>query len=168
LAATIAIAGGVAGLALGIDSYRGSQRHIDSFERVAIPGAMALQISEPTGRVLYYEGDDTVRFNHLSITVTDPAGAPVEVNRYVGEMIYETLDLTHGRAVATFNATQTGTYDIDVIGVDTGQLVVGDSFSRRALPGVLTGLAIAGVSIIAGFVLWLLTLIQRSQRGTDR
>jgi hypothetical protein len=164
LAAVIAIVGLVAGVAFGVVSYTDSQDRIDDFDRVSIPGRMAVQLDEATGRVMYYEGSNTIRFNELSIAVTDPAGTPVDVSPYEGEMIYETGDLTQGRAVATFDASEPGTYEIAVSGIDSGQLVVGESFSGRALPGVLAALAIAGLSVIAGSVLWLRTLIKRSQR----
>jgi hypothetical protein len=162
LAAVIAIVGLVAGVAFGVMSYRDSQDRIDDFDRVSIPGTMSVQLDEATGRVMYYEGTDTIRFNELSIAVTDPAGTPVDVSPYDGEMIYETGDLTQGRAVATFDVSEPGTYEIAVSGIDSGQLVVGESFSGRALPGVLAGLAIAGLSVTAGFVLWLLTFVMRS------
>lgn len=148
-------------------SYRDSQDRIDDFDRVSIPGTMTVQLDEATGRVMYYEGSDTIRFNELTIAVTDPAGSPVDVSPYEGEMIYESLNPAQGRAVATFDASEPGTYEIAVSGVDSGHLVVGESFSGRALPGVLAGLAIAGLSVIAGFVLWLRTLIRRSQRTTN-
>ena len=162
LAAVIAIVGLVVGVAFGVMSYRDSQDRIDDFDRVSIPGTMSVQLDEATGRVMYYEGTDTIRFNELSIAVTDPAGTPVDVSPYDGEMIYETGDLTQGRAVATFDVSEPGTYEIAVSGIDSGQLVVGESFSGRALPGVLAGLAIAGLSVTAGFVLWLLTFVMRS------
>jgi hypothetical protein len=110
---------------------------------------------------------DTIRFNELSIAVTDPAGTPVDVSPYDGEVIYEAVDSTEGRAVATFDAPEPGTHEIAVSGIDNGQLVVGESISGRALPGVLAGLAIAGLSVTAGFVLWLLTFIKRSQRSIN-
>jgi hypothetical protein len=99
---------------------------------------------------MYYEGGDTIRFNELTIAVTDPAGSPVDVSQYEGEMIYETGDLTQGRAVATFDASERGSYKIAVSGVDSGQLVVGESFSGRALPGVLAGLAIGHSLDVSG------------------
>ena len=106
---------------------------------------------------------DTIRFNETSIAVTDPAGTPVDVGPYDGEMIYASVDSTQGRAVATFDASEPGSYEIAVSGIDSGQLVVGESFSGRALPGVLAGLAVAGLSVTAGFVVWLLTFIKRRQ-----
>lgn len=167
LAALIAIVGLVAGVAFGVMSYRDAQARIDDFDRMSIPGTMTVQLDKATGRVMYYEGSNTIRLNELTIAVTDPAGTPVDVSPYDGEMIYETVDSTQGRAVATFDASEPGTYQIAVSGVDSGQLVVGESFSSRALPGVLAGLAIAGLSVTAGFVLWLLTFIKRSQRTTN-
>ena len=165
LAAVIAIVGLVAGVAFGVMSYRDSQARIDDFDRMSIPGTMSVQLDEATGRVMYYEGTDTIRFNELSIAVTDPAGTPVDVSPYDGEVVYEAVDSTQGHAVATFDAPEPGTHEIAVSGIDNGQLVVGESISGRALPGVLARLAIAGLSVTAGFVLWLLTFIKRSQRS---
>ena len=102
-----------------------------------------------------------MRFDDLAIAVADPRGAPVDVEPYEGEMIYETLDLTQGRAVATFDAPRAGTYYVAVSGVDAGQLTVGDSFAGRALPDVLTGLGIAVLGVVVGLALWLVTFIKR-------
>ena len=75
LAGVIAVVGLVSGVALGLSSYRDWQRHIDTFDRVTVPGAMTVQLDEADGRVLYYEGDDNIRFDDLTIIVTDPAGS---------------------------------------------------------------------------------------------
>ncbi len=103
-----------------------------------------------------------MRFDDLTIAVRDPAGSPVDVAPYRGELIYEKVDLTQGRAVATFDAQRAGIYEIQVSGVSIGRLVVGDSYARRALPGVVSGLAIAAVSVVAGLVLWLVTFDRRA------
>ena len=55
-------------------SYRDSQARIDDFDGVSSPGTMTVQLDEATGRVMYYEGSDTIRFNELTIAATDPAG----------------------------------------------------------------------------------------------
>ncbi|HEU4542156.1 MAG TPA: hypothetical protein VFR23_13595 [Jiangellaceae bacterium] len=54
---------------------------------MSIPGTTTVQLDEATGRVMYYEGSDTIRFNELTIAVTGPAGTPVDVSPYEGEMI---------------------------------------------------------------------------------
>ena len=118
-------------------------------------------MDEPGQQVVYYEGDESVGIDDLVVGIIDPAGATVAVASYEGELIYETTDLTLGRAIASFDAAQTGAYAIEVIGVATGQITVGQSFSRLALPGILVGLAIAGLSLVAGFVLWLFGIVKR-------
>jgi len=95
------------------------------------------------------------------VSITDPAGTTVAMAPYEGELIYETKDLTLGRAIASFDTTQIGDYDVEVSGIDIGQVTVGESFSRLALPGVLAGLVIAGLSLVAGFVLWLYSILRR-------
>jgi len=157
----IAVIGLVAGLAIGITSYQDSQQQIDSFARVALPGTVTVQVDEPADLVVYYEGRETVGLDDLVVSITDPVGSTVAVAPYEGELIYETTDLILGRAIASFDATNIGAYEIEVTGVDTGQVTVGESFSRLALPGVLAGLVIAGFSLVAGFALWLYSILKR-------
>jgi hypothetical protein len=157
----VAVVGVAAGLMLGITSYQDSQQKIDSFARMSVPGTVTVQVDEPGQRVVYYEGDENVGIDDLVIGIIDPTGATVAIAKYEGELIYETTDLTLGRAVASFDAAQTGVYKIEVSGIDTGQVTVGESFSRLALPGVLAGLAIAILSLLAGFVLWLFSIVRR-------
>jgi hypothetical protein len=151
----------VAGLVLGITSYQNSQQKIDTFARVSVPGTVTVRVDEPGQQVVYYEGDTSVGIDDLVVSITDPAGATVAVAPFEGELIYETTDLTQGRALASFEATQIGAYEIEVSGIDTGQVTVGESFALLALPGVLAGLAIAGLSLLAGFVLWLYSILRR-------
>jgi hypothetical protein len=157
----VAVVGLAAGLVLGITSYQDSQQEIDTFARVAVPGTVTIQVDEPGQQVVYHEGDQRVGLDDLVVSVADPAGATVAVAPYEGELIYETTDLTLGRAIASFDATRIGAYQLEVRGIDTGQVTVGESFALLALPGVLAGLAIAGLSLVAGFVLWLYSILRR-------
>jgi hypothetical protein len=157
----VAAVGLVAGLAFGVSSYQDSQQQIDTFARMSLPGTVTVQIDEPGQLVVYYEGDQSVSLDDLVVDILDPAGATVATAPYEGELIYETTDLTLGRAIASFDAAQIGAYDVEVRGVDTGQVTVGESFSRLALPGVFAGLAIAGLSLVAGLVLWLFSIWRR-------
>ena len=157
----IAAVGLVAGLAIGITSYQDSQQEIDTFARTSVPGTATVQVDEPGRQVIYYEGDESVGLDDLTVGIIDPAGETVPVFSYEGELIYETTDLTLGRAIASFEASQIGAYEIEVSGVDKGQVTVGESFSRLALPGVFVGLMIAGLSLVAGFVLWVFRIVRR-------
>jgi hypothetical protein len=67
---------------------------------------VSVAITEPADQVIYYEGDETVTFHDLTLNVTDPAGDVVTTQRYDGTLAYEKLDLTKGRALATFRADE--------------------------------------------------------------
>ena len=126
LAAVIAVVGAGAGLTIGLTAYWDGPRQIDTFDGVPIPGTRTVQLDEPGGRVVYYEGDKT-QFGDVTIAITDPAGTPMAVDRYEGEMIYDAPDSTQGRALATFDGAEPGVYTVVVSGVDTGRLTIGDS-----------------------------------------
>lgn len=157
----VAVVGLAVGLGFGITSYRNSQQMIDTFSRTSVPGTMTVQVDEPGQRVVYYEGGQNVSLGELVVTIIGPVGSTVAVAPYETELIYETTDLTLGRAIASFDAAQIGDYEIEVGGVDSGQVTVGESFARIALPGVLGGLAIAGLSLLAGLALWLFPILRR-------
>jgi hypothetical protein len=156
----VATVGLVAGLALGTTSYLGSQQEIDGFARMSVPGTVIVQVDEPGPQVVYYEGEESV-IDNMVVAVTDPDGAAVAIAPYEAELIYETSDLTLGRAIASFDAETIGAYDVEVSGTDSGHITVGDSVARLALPGVLAGLAIAGLSLVGGFSLWLYSILRR-------
>ena len=157
----MAVVGQAVGLVFGVISYQDSQQMIDTFSRISVPGTVTVQVDEPGQRVVYYEGDQSVSLGDLAVTIIDPVGSTVAVAPYEGELIYETTDLTLGRAIVSFEAAQVGAYEIEVGGIDTGQVTVGESYSRLALPGVLAGLAIAGLSLVAGLALWLFPILRR-------
>ena len=157
----VAVVGLIVGLVIGITSYGDSQQLIDTFARTSVPGTVRVQVDEPGRQVVYYEGDLGIDLEDLVVDITGPAGATVANAPYGGELIYETTNLTLGRAIATFDATRIGAYEIDVSGIETGQVTVGESFARLALPGVLAGLAIAAVSLVAGLVVWLVSATRR-------
>jgi hypothetical protein len=157
----IAAVGLFAGLAFGITSYQDSQQKIDTFARLPAPGTVTAHVDEPGQQVLYYEGEESVGIDDLAIGIIDPDGATVTIAPFDGELIYETTDLTLGRAIASFDAGQAGAYEIEVSGFDTGQITVGENYTRLAFPGVLAGLALAGLSLVTGLVLWLLAFVKR-------
>jgi len=163
LGGTIAVVGLVAGVVFGITSYQDAQQQLDTFARTSIPGVLTVHVDEPGLRVVYYEGNQTPVIGDLAVTVTDPTGAVVDVDPFEDELIYETADLTQGRAMATFTADQPGEFEVAMSGDASGEFTVGESFSRLALPGVFGGLAIAGISVIAGLAIWLSAFLTRRE-----
>lgn len=157
----VAAIGLILGLAIGIASFLDSQQQVDDFARSSVPGTVTLQLDEPGRQVVYYEGDISVGLEDLVVDITDSAGANVAVAPYGSELIYETTGGSLGRAIATFDADRLGAYEVEVSGMDTGQVTVGESFARLALPGIFAGLAVAGVSLAAGLALWLVSVIRR-------
>ncbi len=153
--------GVVAGLVIGITSYQDSQQEIANFARVSVPGTVTVEVDEPARQVVYYEGDQNIGIEDLVVDIIAPGGNSVAVASYEGELIYEITDLVLGRAIASFDAAQIGAYEIEVSGEDTDQITVGESVARLALPGVLVGLAIAGLSLVAGFAIWLIGFVRR-------
>lgn len=157
----IAVIGLIVGLVIGITSFQDSQQQVDAFARSSVPGTVTMEVDEPGRQVVYYEGDLSVGLEDLVVNVTDAAGTTVAIAPYGSELIYETTDQTLGRAIATFDAAQIGAYEIEVSGIDIGQVTVGESFARLALPGVLAGLVIAGLSLVGGLALWLVSALRR-------
>lgn len=157
----IAAIGLIVGLAVGITSFQNSQEQVDAFARSSVPGTVTAQVDQPGRQVIYYEGDLDIGLEDLVVDITDAAGVSVAVAPYGSELIYETTGATLGRAIATFDANRVGAYEIEVSGIDTGQVTVGESFARLALPGIFTALAIAGLSLAAGLALWLVSALRR-------
>lgn len=157
----VAAIGLIVGLAIGVTSFQNSQQQVADFARSSVPGIVTLQVDEPGRQVVYYEGDLSVGLEDLVVDITDGAGANVAVAPYGSELIYETTGGSLGRAIATFDADQVGAYEVNVSGMDAGQVTVGESFARLALPGIFAGLAIAGISLAAGLALWLVSVVRR-------
>jgi len=151
----------IVGLAIGITSFQDSQEQVDAFARSSVPGTVTAYVDEPGRQVVYYEGNLSVGLEDLVVDITDAAGADVAVAPYGSELIYETTGASLGRAIATFDADRAGAYEVEVSGMDTGQVTVGESFARLALPGIFAGLAIAGLSLTAGLALWLVSALRR-------
>lgn len=157
----IAAIGLIVGLAIGISSFQDSQEKVDDFARSSVPGIVTVQVDEPGRQVVYYEGDLSIGLEDLVVEITDGAGGNVAVAPYGSELIYETPGASLGRAIATFDADRVGAYEVEVSGMDTGQVTVGESFARLALPGIFAGLAIASLSLAAGLALWLVSVLRR-------
>jgi hypothetical protein len=93
------------------------QQQIDGYLRMTVPGVAAVQVTDASTRVLYFEdvrGAITPTTSELGLTVTDPAGAPVAVSPYGGDLRYDLPGDSSrvGRAVAQFHPDQVETYQV--------------------------------------------------------
>jgi hypothetical protein len=58
----------------------------DDFARVSVPGSMVIPITASGKLVVYYEGTTRPPLGQLDFTVLDPAGRPVVVTAYGGDL----------------------------------------------------------------------------------
>lgn len=161
VAGVVAFVGLVAGLVIGVLGYLNALDDFDAFPRLSAPGVAEVVVDDPGNLVIYHRGAGSPDLADLGITVTDPSGSSVAVETYDSVLIFGTGD-GQARAVATFDAVGTGTYQMEAAGTVAGHLAVGRSWAWVALPAVLGGMAIAGLSILAGAAIWLTTIIRRS------
>jgi hypothetical protein len=160
VAGIVLVVGVVAGVVVGILGYLDALDEFDTFASLVAPGATELVVDDPGDLVIYHQGSTLPSLAEVELSVTGPSGA-VAVEPYESTLIFETGE---GRAwaLASFAAVDIGTYRVEAQGTATGHLTVGPSWAWVALPAVLGGLAIVGVSVIAGVAIWLTTIIRRS------
>jgi hypothetical protein len=160
VAGIVLVVGVAAGIVVGILGYLDALDEYDNFPRLAAPGATEVVVDDPGDLVIYHQGSTLPSLAEFELSVTGPSGA-VAVEPYESTLIFETGE-GRARALASFEAVDTGTYRVEAQGTATGHLAVGPSWAWVALPAVLGGLAIVGVSVIAGVAIWLTTIIRRS------
>lgn len=160
VAGIVLVVGVAAGIVVGILGYLDALDEYETFPGLAAPGATEVVIDDPGDLVIYHQGSTLPSLAEVELSVTGPSGA-VAVEPYETTLIFETGE-GRARALASFDAVDTGTYRVEARGTVTGHLTVGPSWAWVALPAVLGGLAIAGVSVIAGAAIWLTTIIRRS------
>src|SRR6266540_3616486 len=85
VAAGIALIGLAAAVVLGAAGIRDYRQRIDGFARLTAPGQMAVQVLDAGDQVVSYEGDGSPWLAQLGIAVTDPRGATVQVQTYLGD-----------------------------------------------------------------------------------
>lgn len=159
-AGIVLIVGVVAGVVVGILGYLDALDEYDTFPRLATPGAAEVVVDDPGNLVVYHQGSALPSLAEVELSVTGPSGS-VAVQPYETTLIFETGE-GRARALASFDAVDTGTYRVEAQGTAAGHLTVGPSWAWVALPAVLGGLAIVGISIIAAVAIWLTTIIRRS------
>lgn len=161
VAGVVTVVGLVVGLAVALFGYFDALDEFDAFPGLSTPGTTEVVVDEPGDQVIYYQGAGFTDLAALGISATDPSGSAVEVEVYGSELIFHTGE-GQTRAVATFEADTTGTYRVEAEGAAGGTLAVGPSWAWIALPPVLGGLGLAGFSFMVGALMWLVTIIRRS------
>lgn len=151
IAGALALAGMVGGIALGLHTYRLYEGRLDALARSAVPGEVTLEVAEPQVLTIHYEeprisGGFAVRWNDVvgdgpvespvGLEVTGPSGSPIPTVAYGSDLSFD----VGGRvatALATFDATEPGTYTVEATGdvpedarVSVGHVVDGGMVAR--------------------------------------
>lgn len=161
-----AIIGAISWVVVAFFAY---QQEIDGYLRMTVPGVVAVQVTDTSTRVLYFEdvlGAITPTTSELGLTVTDPAGALVAVTSYGGDLRYDVPGDSSrvGRAVAQFHPDQVGTYQVGsapTAGV-VGTLAVGADAVRDIGLHVLGAGALFLLGGGAGVAVLLVTAVRRA------
>jgi hypothetical protein len=103
-------------------AFFGLTNQVNGFQRMTVPGTATVHVAQAATRVLYFEGPRTgAPSGQLSIQVTGPAGNPVVVSAYRGDLRYDVPGESGrvGKAIASFQAAAAGDYQISA-GPGTG------------------------------------------------
>lgn len=163
-AALVAVVGLVAGAAWGLVAYMGFQSDVDNFARFEAPGSVTLAVSRSGGRVVYREGPGPTSLSEIGLTVTAPDSTDVPVLPYEADLRYDAPDHRVGRAVATFDASMPGHYEVRADGTpaDGVRFAVGGSIPASTVAGVVGGIVVIVLGLVAAGVVAFATAVRRS------
>lgn len=171
VAGGMAVVGVIGAIALWVTGGVRFAETIEDFERVSVPGTREVHLDETGGYSIYHEHelgfDEDSPTSYLppepSVTVTDPSGDPVMLDRYTTEVTYDTSG-HEGEGLYTFDADETGTYRVTVEGdsASASVVAVGRGVGRGILWTVVSGLVVGFVGVVGGGVLAIVVGVKRS------
>lgn len=168
LAGLLVLLGVAAGIALIVSGIRTYVDKVEGFERFEAPDTRAFALEEG-GYSIYFERpglDDDDPFPAISVSVTDPEGEPVELDRYDTDVSYS-VSGHDGRGAWTFEADEEGTYRIQADG-SGGEVAVGRGIGARFAGAVVAGVGTLLLAPVLGAVLALITFLRRSKAKRAR
>jgi hypothetical protein len=130
----------------------------DDFARVSLPGATTIPITASGKLVIYYEGTAEPSLGRLGVRVLDPAGRPVAVTAYRGDVRYDRAGLV-AKAVGSFDVRTAGRYTVSAgAPAEAGaKLAVGEDLGGAMKDTVLWAGLLVGAGAIAAAATALLT-----------
>jgi hypothetical protein len=164
LAVVIPVVGLLAGAGWGITAYLGMQRQIDDLVRVGVPGQAVLSIPEAGGRVLYYEGPESISLRDLAPQVRAPDGTAVRVEGYDLVLRYDAPGGGVVQAIGTFEADSPGRYEVRIDGTAPpgAEVAIGETIANSKLGSVVGALLLILGGLGVGVVLTIVTAVRRS------
>jgi hypothetical protein len=165
LIAVVGVIVAVVVLVVGMAAY---VDRIDEFDRADLPATLDVEITDTGGYSIYHEydgayGDGFSRFvSDPDVSVTDPAGEAVDLDRYSSSVTYEASG-HEGEGLYTFDAEVPGTYEVTASGEPGSGVAVGRGVGRGLVASIAGSLAIGFVAVVAGAVIAIVVGVKRSQ-----
>jgi hypothetical protein len=164
LAVLLAVVGIAVGVALIVSGIRTYIDKVEGFERFPVPGSQQITLDDDGGYSIYFErpgldNDDVLP--SVSVSVTGPDGAPVDLDDYSSDVTYS-VSGHDGRGAFTFEADEPGVYAVRADGSD-GELAVGRGIGARFAGAVVAGVATLLLAPVLGAILALVTFLRRSK-----
>ncbi|HEX6423793.1 MAG TPA: hypothetical protein VFZ79_09955 [Acidimicrobiales bacterium] len=162
LVATAGVVGAVAATVVAVDAYGD---RIESFERRGLPATLHVEITETGGYSIYQEytgANDGFFRPGLEVTVTDPSGGPVTLERYDSSVTYQGRG-HEGRGEFTFDAAETGVYTVTATGSTGSTVAVGRGIGPGLIVGVGAALLLGFGGVVGGAVIAIVVGVRRSR-----
>jgi hypothetical protein len=162
-AAVVAVALVVAGVVVIATGWTAYEDKVEGFDRFPAPGSEEVSLDEG-GHSIYFERpflDDADPLPPISVSVTDPNGQRVFLDRYDAEVSYD-VSGHDGRGVFTFSADVPGVYEVRADG-SGGEVAVGRGIGSRLAGSIVAGVAMLVLAPILGAVLAVVTFLRRSR-----
>jgi hypothetical protein len=163
VAALLALAAIVAGVALIVSGIRSYIDKVEGFDRFTPPDSAVVVLDEG-GHSIYFERpglDDEDPMPRISVSVTDPDGEPVDLDRYDTDVSYD-VSGHDGRGVYTFSAEVPGRYEVRADG-SGGEVAVGRGIGARFAGSVVAGVTSLLLAPLLGAVAAVVTFLRRSR-----
>jgi hypothetical protein len=168
LAGLLTLAGIAGGVLLIVSGIRTYVDKVEGFERFEAPDSRALDLGEG-GYSIYFERpglDDDDPFPPISVSVVDPEGEPVDLDRYDTDVSYS-VSGHDGRGAWTFDADDPGTYRIQADG-SGGDVAVGRGIGARFAGAVVAGVGMLLLAPVLGAIVAVVTFLRRSKAKRAR
>jgi hypothetical protein len=165
LLTVVGIAGGIALIVSGIRTYVDK---VEGFQRFEAPDTRAYALEEG-GYSIYFERpglDDDDPFPPISVSVTDPEGDDVDLDRYDTDVSYS-VSGHDGRGAWTFDADEPGTYVVAADG-SGGEVAIGRGIGARFAGAVVAGVGTLLLAPVLGAIVALITFLRRSKAKRAR
>jgi hypothetical protein len=168
IAGCLVIAGISVGVGLIVSGIRTYVDKVEGFQRFEAPGSLAVNLAEG-GHSIYFERpglDDDDPFPPISVSVTDPEGDEVDLDRYDTDVSYS-VSGHDGRGAWTFDADDPGTYQVRADG-SGGEVAVGRGIGARFAGSVVAGVGLLLLAPVLGAIVALVTFLRRSKAKRAR